>query len=97
MTDQMQQVVTYLSLNALRIRSTSSSRWKADASRESSCSISVSLVEVGVFELEGVDVPVDMSSSSSWALRFEVWFRSSPQKSHVPATLKSKAECLARH
>jgi hypothetical protein len=58
--DHKQEVATYLSLNALRIRSTSSSRWKADASRESSCSISVSAVEAGVFELEGVDVPVDI-------------------------------------
>lgn len=31
---------TYLSLNALRIRSTSSSRWNADASRLNSFSIS---------------------------------------------------------
>jgi hypothetical protein len=59
-TDQKQDIVTHLSLNALRIRSTSFSRWNADASRESSCSISVSVVGAGVFELEGVDVPVDI-------------------------------------
>jgi len=63
--DQKQDIVTHLSLNALRIRSTSISRWNADASRESNCSISVSVVEVGVFELEGVDVPVDIGRRCS--------------------------------
>lgn len=47
---------TYLSLNALRIRSTSTSRWKADASRLSSFSSSASeMAGVGFgsgFELE---------------------------------------------
>jgi len=63
--DQKQETAAHLSLKALRIRSTSSSRWKADASRESSCSISVSTADVGVFELEGADIPVDIGRGRS--------------------------------
>lgn len=47
---------TYLNLNALRIRSTSISRWKAEASRLSNFSISTSSVFAGVDEeAAGVD------------------------------------------
>jgi hypothetical protein len=50
-----QAMRTHLSLNALKIRSTSSSRWKADASRLRSFSSSVSDIDcsMGVVDEEG--------------------------------------------
>jgi hypothetical protein len=48
----LKRATTYLSLKALRILSTSSSRWKADASRLSSFSRSASSIDT-----DGVDEP----------------------------------------
>jgi hypothetical protein len=59
-----------LSLNAFRMRSTSSSRWRAEASRLRSLSISASVADVGGGGLEDDAVDVDMGAwQKHWQAR----------------------------
>lgn len=59
---------TYLSLNALKILSTSSSRWRADASRVRSFSSSASVDSAGVDDPEPATVFDDDDGSEDMAI-----------------------------